>query len=130
MNNSSTPPFHVFLLPAILMASVGWIGLLILTQITIPTVGPRWLFFFFLVLALTGSALPLAAFLNQRFVSSPPASGLVVVREALWLGIYGATIAWLQIGRVLTPTMILLLLVGLILIESLLRMNERSQWKP
>jgi hypothetical protein len=54
----------------------------------------------------------------------------VIIREALWIGIYFPTLAWLQLGRVLTPTLILLLAVGLIAIEILLRMRERSQWKP
>jgi hypothetical protein len=46
------------------------------------------------------------------------------------VGIYGATLAWLQIGRVLTGALAVLLLIGLGLMEFLLRMRERSQWKP
>jgi hypothetical protein len=82
------------------------------------------------VLAVTGIALPLFAFLNNRFPSTPPVSTGVILREALWAGIYFPTLAWLQIGRVLTPSLGLLLAVGFILIEFLLRLREKSQWKP
>jgi hypothetical protein len=99
-------------------------------QYTLPTVGPRWLFFFLSVLALTGTVLPVVAFLNRRFPSNPPAAPAVILREAIWVGIYGPTLAWLQIGRVLTPALAVLLATGLILIELLLRLRERSQWKP
>jgi hypothetical protein len=109
---------------------LGWGGLAALVIYTLPTVGPRWLFFFLEVLALTGTVLPLIAFLNRRFPSLPPPTAGVVVRQSLWFGIYGATLAWLQIGRVLTPALALLIAVGLILIEFLLRLRERSQWKP
>lgn len=74
--------------------------------------------------------LPVVAFLNNRFPSKPPVSAGVVVREALFVGIYFPTLAWLQLGRVLTPELILLLAVGLLAIEILLRLRERSQWKP
>lgn len=95
-----------------------------------PTVWPRWLFFFLSVLALTGTALPGVAFLNRRFPSTPPATPGVVVREAIWIGIYFPTLAWLRIPRVLTPALALLLAIALILVEWLLRLRERSQWKP
>jgi hypothetical protein len=52
------------------------------------------------------------------------------LRQSLWIGIYGPTLAWLQIGRVLTVALTILLAIGLILIEVLLRLRERSQWKP
>jgi hypothetical protein len=39
-------------------------------------------------------------------------------------------LAWLQIGRVLTPSLAFLLAVGFVLIEWLLRLREKSQWNP
>ena len=74
--------------------------------------------------------MPVMAFLNLRFPSTPPASAWVVVRQSLWCGLYIPTLAWLQAGRVLTLPMAVLLAAGLILIEFLLRLRERSQWKP
>jgi hypothetical protein len=130
MDKQSSPPVTAFLPAAFILAILGWGGLYILVNYTLPTVGPRWLFFFLGVLAITGSALPLVAFLNRRFPSTPPAGPIVVLRQAIWAGIYFPTLAWLQIGRVLTTALAVLLAIGLVMIEVLLRLRERSQWKP
>ena len=119
-----------FLIPAILLLVVGWGGLALVIWFFPPNVGPRWLFFFLGTLAVTGTALPLVAFLNRRFPSLPSPTAAVVTRQSLWLGIYIPTLAWLQMGRVLNPAMALLIAIGLVLIEILLRMRERSQYKP
>jgi len=130
MDNNQSPPMSTVLPAALILSIIGWGGLAALFFFTVPTVGPRWSFFFLAVLAVTGIALPLMAFLNRRFPSTPPVNTGVILREAIWMGIYFPTLAWLQIGRVLIPSLALLLAVGLILIESLLRLRERSQWKP
>ncbi|MFC1922195.1 hypothetical protein ACFLY4_02810 [Chloroflexota bacterium] len=130
MDSQSSPPVRTFIPAAIILAILGWGGLYFLLNLTIPTVGPRWLFFFLSVLALTGTTLPVIAFLNQRFPTNPPVNTGVIVREAIWVGIYFPTLAWLQLGQVLTPALSLLLAVGLLAIEVLLRLRERSQWKP
>ena len=130
MNSQSSPPVRTFIPAAFILAILGWGGLYFLVNLTIPTVGPRWLFFFLSVLALTGTILPVIAFLNQRFPTNPPVNSGVIVREAIWVGIYFPTLAWLQLGHVLTPALSLLLAVGLLAIEVLLRLRERSQWKP
>ena len=127
---SSSPSVKSVLPAAITLAIIGWGGLVAVVYLTLPTVGPRWLFFFMGVLALTGSALPFLAFLNRRFPSTPPATSGVILRQSLWVGIYGTTLAWLQIGRVLTLPMALVLAIGLVIIEWLMRLRERSQWKP
>lgn len=129
MDVQTPPAVSKFLPAALLMAVSGWGGLYAVVQNTLPTVGPRWLFFFLSVLALTGTAMPVVAFLNRRFPSSPPPVPAVILRQALWVGIYGPTLAWLQIGRVLTPGIAILLAVGFISIEWLLRLREISQWK-
>lgn len=108
----------------------GWGGLFVLIKSFPPTVWPRWLFFFFGVLAVTGTALPFVAFFNRRFPSSPPAESNVVMRQAIWVGIYLTTLAWLQIPRVLTVAQVIMLGISFIIIESLLRLRERSQWTP
>jgi hypothetical protein len=130
MDSDSSPPIRFFIPASIFLFIIGWGGLTILFFNTLPTVGPRWLFFFLFVLALAGTALPVVAFFNRRFPSSPPATPPVVIRQATWVGLLGATIAWLQIGRVLTTPMVLLLIIGFILIEYLLRLSEKSQWSP
>ena len=97
---------------------------------TLPTLGPRWLFFFFLVCAVTGAGLPVTAYLNWRFPTTPPANQGVVLREALWGGIYVAVLAWLQLGRALTSPLALLLALGMTGLEWLLRLREHSRWSP
>jgi hypothetical protein len=95
-----------------------------------PTVLPRWLFFFGWDLALTGLAMPVAWFFNLRFPSDPPAEPAVIVRQAIWVGVYGATLFWLQTVRLVTIWMVVGLALGVIAIEYLIRMRERSRWKP
>jgi hypothetical protein len=130
MNTEQTPPVKFFLPTAIILTVIGCGGLSILFLLSVPTVGPRWLFFFLVVLTLTGITLPFTAFLNQRFTGTPPATSTVILRQSILFGIYGAALAWLQIGRVLTGALAILLLIGLALVEFLLRLSERSQWKP
>lgn len=127
MEDRSPIPVSAFIPAALFLCVVGWGGLYYLVNYTLPTVGPRWLFFFLSVLALTGTALPAVAFLNRRFPSKSPASSVVILRQALWFGIYFPTLAWLQMGRALTPALALLLALGLAGIEWLLRLRERSQ---
>jgi hypothetical protein len=130
IENQTSPPVASFVPTALILGIAGWGGLVALIYYTSPTVGPRWLFFFLGVLALTGTLLPVFAFLNRRFPTSPPASTSTIMREALLAGIYFPTLAWLQLGRVLTTALGVILALGLIAIEVLLRMRERSQWKP
>lgn len=130
MSTSRTPPPKSYIALTVLLLLLGWGGLLFLLNTTLPTLGPRWLFFLFILIALTGTFLPLTAFLNYRFPSKSPAGADVVVRQALWFGVYGATLAWLQYGRVLAFNQAIILALGLGTIEWLLRLRERSQWKP
>lgn len=128
--DASSPTVKSVLPASITLAIIGWGGLVAVVFYTLPTVGPRWLFFFLGVLALTGSALPAVTFLNRRFPSIPAADSAVVVRQAIWVGVYGATLAWLQIGRVLNGSLAVVIALGLVIIEWLLRLREKSQWKP
>lgn len=109
---------------------LGWGGIVYLGAYTTPNGGTRWLWFFTGIIAIVGTVLPIIAYLNRRFPSIPVATPLVIIRQSLWIGIYLAVLGWLQIGRVLTLPLALLLAVGLFLIEWLLRLRERSQWKP
>lgn len=130
MTQPQSPRVISFLPAAILLGGSGWFGVIWLIINTLPTVGPRWLFFLCLFLALAGTSLPVIAYLNLRFPGNLPVTQNVVVRQSVWIGFYGAALAWLQIGRVVTPAMALMIAVGLILIEWLIRLRERSQWKP
>jgi hypothetical protein len=130
VENPKPLTFLSFLPAAILLALIGWVGLAGLVVFTLPTLGPRWLFFFLGVIALTGTSLPAIYFLNRRFPSNPPPEPGVLLRQAVWIGVYGGTLAWLQLGRMLSPTAAAIIAGALVLIEGLLRMREISRWKP
>jgi hypothetical protein len=112
---------------ALLLIAIGWTGLYLLMATTLPTVGPRWLFFFLLIIAVTGTALPFVWLLHKRFGSAP---STVLLRQALWVALFVSLCVWLQINRSLTLSLSLLLGVGFILLEWLLRLLERSVWRP
>ena len=130
METQKSAPFHLVLITSLILASIGWVGLAFIFLNTLPTLGPRWLFFFLFMMALSGTVLPLVHFLNIRFPSTPPANGPVLVRQSMWVGIYGDLIAWLMIGSVFDSARAIFLAVGFIIIEILLRMSEQSRWKP
>ncbi len=130
MNTQKLPSFWSFLWISLVLGTIGWGGLIILVFMTLPTLGPRWLFFFLFTLAVSGTSLPWIYFLNRRFPSDPPVDASVVLREAMWCGVYGCLLAWLQMGRVLTSGLAFILLIGLLLVEFLLRLGDRSQWSP
>ncbi|HOA21200.1 MAG TPA: hypothetical protein PKL82_01775 [Anaerolineaceae bacterium] len=124
------PSFKDFLPAFLILLAAGGGGLAVLLNLTLPTLGPRWLFFFFLVLLGAALALPAAYFLNLRFPTTPPAESAVILREALWAGIFISLMAWLRMGRVLTFPLGVLIAAGFVLIEVLLRLWDRSRWKP
>jgi len=112
------------------MAILGWGGLALIILVLPPTVWVRWTLFICLTLALTGTALPAAWFLNLRFPSQPPAEPPVVVRQATWVGVYAAVLTWLETSSVVTIWIAIGLALGLAAIEVLIRMRECSRWKP
>ncbi len=111
------------------MAVVGWIGLIFLIYTTLPTVGPRWLFFFLSTLAITGTALPFIWLLHRRFSKSGHAPSSTLLREALLFSLYVEVLIWLQINRSLSLPLAILFALSLIGIEYLLRILERSRWR-
>lgn len=125
-----SPNVGAFLPFSLGLMVIGWGSIVLLITFTVPTLGMRWLFFFFGVLALTGTAMPIIAFLNKRFPGKPPATVGVIVRQSLWVGAYFPALAWLQIGRVLTTGLAVVIALCIIAIEVALRLRERSQWTP
>jgi hypothetical protein len=124
------PTFRPFLFSTLVLFLGGWAGLALLMNYTLPTLWPRWGFFALLVLACTGTAIPVSFWLNSVFSASPAADPRVVVRQSIWVGVYFSVLAWLQIGRLLSFTIGLWLALGLIAIEYLLRLRETSSSKP
>lgn len=113
-----------------MLAAIGWPGLYLLMQATQPTVGPRWLFFFLLTLAVTGTALPFVWLLRRRFAPNSPVPAGVLVRQAIWVSLYVGLLVWLQVNRSLELSLAILLGLALIVFEWLLRLMERSTWRP
>ena len=124
------PSFRNFFWACILLCLFGWGGLAILIVITLPTMGPRWLFYFLLMCGVSGLALPLTYFVNRRFMSNPPAEGGAIVREAIWIGFYVCIIFWMLAGGIMNPVAALSLAIGFSTVEVLLRIRENSLWKP
>lgn len=125
----NTPDYRGFGLASALLALVGWGGVVYLVSATIPTPGPRWLFFVVWLMGVTGTAGPFVWYLNRRFSRIPVPPG-VLMRQALWVGLFGTACLWLQIPRTLTFTILVLILAGLCGIEWFLRMRERARWQP
>jgi hypothetical protein len=121
------PPDHAgVLIAAAIMAVGGWGGLYALVTTMLPRVGPRWLFFLLLQIAVTGTVLPFVRYLNVRFTplsrELPP--GGVLVRQSVWVGLFAVTCAWLQIPRVLTAPIAFFIGLVFVVIEIFLRSRE------
>jgi hypothetical protein len=126
--NSQTPPDHVgVLISAVVMLAIGWGGLYLLVVNQPPRLaGQLWLFFVLLDIAITGTAIPIVRYLNVRLtpINAPLPPGGIIVRQSVWIGLYIVTCAWLQIPRVLTPVIAVLLALVFIAIEVFLRFRE------
>lgn len=130
METPKFPPFFPILLSGIALSALGWLGVAYILLSTDPELAFRWLLFFFITLGLSGTALPLVAFLNRRFPTQPPAVEGILLRQSVWVGLYGCILVWLQQGRILNGVIAFFLALGLILVEIFLRMGERARWRP
>jgi hypothetical protein len=131
MSNAAPPAedYRGFYMAAFVLAVGGWVGLYYLVAALVPSPGPRWLFFVVGLMAVTGTVAPFVWYLNRRFARRPvPAA--VLIRQSLWMGLFTATCAWLQLARTLNWATALLLAAGLGGIEWFLRLRERARWNP
>ena len=124
-----TPAPSAYIPTTIALLTLGFGGLVVIMNSTDPLLGARWLFFLLVVVAFTGLALPASAWLNYRFPSQPPAPANVIVRQALWFGVYVSVISWLSYGRVINFGLAGLFLIGFSAIEIFIRMWELSKWR-
>jgi len=120
--------FRPFILRTLILLIVGWGGLAGLLYYTKPTIWPRWGMFAALIIALTATAFPIVYFVSTRFEDTP-AEPYVLVRQAIWFGVYGATLAWLQQAQLLTIYVALALAGGLMALEFILRLRERARFR-
>ena len=126
------PAARQYISSSLFLMAAGWGGLILLIFVfqLPPVVWARWGFFALWFTALSGTALPIVYFLNLRFPSSPPAEPGSLVRQSLWVGTYGCVVAWLQLGGVMAFWIWIGLAGGLIAVEYLIRLRERSRWRP
>jgi hypothetical protein len=126
------PSARQYIYSSVLLMLIGWAGLILMIFVLSvpPLVWARWGFFALWFIALSGTALPISYYLNLRFPSNPPAESGTIVRQALWVGVYGSVLAWLQLGHVLAFWIWMGLAGGLIGVEYLIRLRERSRWTP
>lgn len=129
MRDPTSPDYQSLLIAAVILATAGWSGLYLLMNATLPTVGPRWLFFFLWTMAAIGTSLPFIWLLHRRF-DRRPAPSRVLLRQAIWVGLYTVICLWLQINRSLSLPLALLIGLGLVAFEWFLRLVERSTWSP
>lgn len=122
-----TPPDHLgVLFAALIMALGGWAGLYWLVVTEIPRVGPRWLFFVLLHIAVTGTVMPVVRYFNVRFTptTQPPPPGGVIVRQSVWIGLFVVTCAWLQMPRALNWGIAFFIALAFVIVEIFLRTRE------
>lgn len=126
------PTARQYIYSSVFLMLIGWAGLILMIFVlgVPPLVWARWSFFALWFIALSGTALPFSYYLNLRFPSDPPAESGAIVRQALWVGVYGSVLAWLQLGHVLAFWIWMGLAGGLIGLEYLVRLRERSRWTP
>ncbi len=130
MEENPSPSIRSFIPLTLVLAIPGLFWLIYLVTGTLPNLRNRWMFFVAVVLAVSGLTLPLVAYLNRIIQLFGPANYETVVREATMLGVYGGILLWLNKGQVLSTGLALILGIGLILVELLIRLRNRSQWHP
>ena len=130
MEENQSPAVRRFLPLSLLLAIPGWIWLIYLITKTLPTLGNRWMFFVAAVITVSGSTLPLVAYLNRIIKPFGPATFEMIVRESILLGLYAGILLWLNKGQVLTLGLGLILGMGFIVVELALRLRNRTEWHP
>jgi len=130
VSEEKLPPFLPYLISSIILGGAGIVGLFLLVDMTVPTLGPRWLFFFLATCTVSGLALPVVYFFHWRFPSETRVKPGVIVRQAIWAGIYIDLLIWFQLGRLLSLPLAVALAAGLVVIEFALRLAERARFTP
>lgn len=78
------------------------------------------------VVTVTGLTLPLAYYLNKRFGQAPAQHFLIVLRQAMWVGIWFAVCTWLQMNRSLSWGVAILVAIVPATLEILLQIRART----
>ncbi len=120
--------FTYFIL-GILLAVPSGFGLYYLVMNTQPYLKERWLFFLSLFVFVAGVLLPFFALLNRYFFTAKRINPPTVIREAMGGGLIADLLLWFQIGRVLTPGIIMICICAFVLAEILWRARETVEFR-
>lgn len=74
--------------------------------------------------------MPGLVFVNKILQLKKPISFETVIREAMLVGVYGAILLWLNKGQVLSTGLALVIALGMIMAELLIRLRKESRWHP
>jgi len=110
---------------AIVLAVLGWAGLLYLVNYVHPTLPVQAAFLVLWGVALIGMAFPVMLALHRRFLGER--SLWTVWRQSAWIGIFGVLAAWLQLNRVLNVATAAILAGVLIVLEVILSLRARQE---
>jgi hypothetical protein len=105
---------------------VSWLGLWGLIHLAVSST-TKTLFFLLLFTGMTTTVMPAAAYLNARFgqYESRNTYRSRFVRQSIWVGACAVVGAWLQMQRVLSLTLGLILVAVFALIETFLITREK-----
>ncbi|MBQ6342553.1 MAG: hypothetical protein IJI41_05475 [Anaerolineaceae bacterium] len=120
--------FTYFLL-GLLFAVPGGAGLYYLVMYTQPYLRERWLFYLALFFFVCGIMLPFYALMNRYFFTWRRINPPTVIRESVGTALIVDLLLWFQMGRVLTPTIILICVGGGVLAEILWRAREAVEFR-
>ena len=120
---------YPYLILGILLAVPAAFGLNWLVMETEPYLFERWLLYILVFLLVTGAVLLVMAALNRYFFTAKRIDPPAVVREAIGCGIIADLMLWFQMGRVLSPMYILVMVGGFVTAEVLLRAREAMGYR-
>ena len=110
---------------AVTASVLSWAGLwgMIQLPVTQPT---RVVFFFLLFAAVTSTTMPPIAYLNARFgrCRDQRTYQIRYIRQSVWLGLFVVIAGWLQMRRLLTTTLALIVMAVFVLTETFLLTRE------
>ena len=119
-----------WVLYAISIAIIAWVGLWsVVMQLPVNNTS-KGLFFVLLFVSITCTVMPPAAYLNARFgrPRNRRTYRMRFARQSVWFGLFVVLAAWLRMEprRMLSTTLIVILMAVFLLIETFLVMRESS----
>jgi hypothetical protein len=114
-----------WILYIVLIILVSWVGLWGLTHLSVNST-TKTLFLGLLFSAITSTMMPPIAYLNARFGKFEDRRTYWArsVRQSVWVGACVVVIAWMQMQRILTPTLVVITIAVFALIETFLITRE------